>query len=228
MFNILLWWVVLQTDNNIDRDVKDFLSYYLLVAGSSIITMARYGKFGKGLLEHVRYGTLNAILLKPVKVLPYIYFETTGSRIVTFLMAIPFIIAGIIISDIHIVGLVSFILFVTLAAIIAFGWNVLEAGIPALLLSDFSGIRNVTNHVTSLLSGFLFPIYLFPDTIEEIIRLSPFPVLVYNPIHVLSFEEVNSELIEMLALSIFWVLVINSLAIRFWQRSIKKYEAIGA
>lgn len=109
---------------------------------------------------------------------------------------------------------------------IAFAYNLFE-GTLFFHSADASGIRNSVAHVIGIFSGIMIPIYLFPDWLEKIVKLTPFPSMVFGPVNALNTKTLSTDIIFDLGVAIFWSIALNLLAYYFWQRSTKKYEAVG-
>jgi ABC-2 type transport system permease protein len=121
---------------------------------------------------------------------------------------------------------VYFIVFLALAACIAFCMNILTA-IIAFYVGEAGNFENVINHVVSILSGSLVPISFFPDSIREIVIRSPFPSMIFVPAQSLKFTTFDASVSQSLFTALFWAVSLSITTAFLWNYSIKKYEAYG-
>ena len=76
------------------------------------------------------------------------------------------------------------------------------------------------------LSGYLAPLSVFPDTVQQIALLTPFPYLVYMPAQLLTGGEVavgRGFLIMSLWGLIFWLICRAG-----WRLGLRRFSAMGA
>ena len=76
------------------------------------------------------------------------------------------------------------------------------------------------------LSGLLAPIATFPESIQKIALLTPFPYLINFPAKVLSGYYTNIYI--GFGAQLFWIAILLPLVILFWKAGVKHYTAMGA
>ncbi len=69
------------------------------------------------------------------------------------------------------------------------------------------GIRGIYFSIVDLLSGSLIPLPFFPDSIREILEYTPFAAATDIPLRIYSGDIVGPEMLQKLALQIFWLAV---------------------
>ena len=224
-FLIFFWSLVAQGNEAIN--IRTLGSYFLIATGVTDITMAAWGFLSHFMGMYIKDGNINNLLVKPLNIIPSIYAISAGRNAVRLGLMLFFIFAGLIINlPQSMFSVVLFFAFLINAFLISFAKNILE-GTMYFHLTDAWGIRSSLNHLITIFSGAQVPLYLFPDTLRQILMLSPFPYMVYAPTHALTVNNLSNDVIIGLGVGLFWAFALNIVALLFWRTSIKKYEAIG-
>lgn len=227
MLFLIFFWSVVSKDLHGSFDFKSIVSYFLIATGVKEVVMADYGAFGAHLGDLIKTGGLNNVFLRPISALPSIYFTALGRNGVVILVAVVNILVGLYINPpTSVLAVVLFFAFLINAIIVSLAFNLLS-GLLYIHTPDASGFVNVINHAIQIFSGAMIPIYLFPGILGDIVKLTPFPVMIFGPTNALRLNNINSEVLLAFAVGIFWSVSLNILIYWFWRQSIKKYEAIG-
>lgn len=91
-----------------------------------------------------------------------------------------------------------------LAVGVSFGWRFC-VNLTAFWLLDHRGVAGIAILVAMLLSGFLVPLAMFPDTVRALIYLLPFSSMIAIPIDIFLGKLQGPELVAALLLQAFWV-----------------------
>lgn len=226
VFLIYFWSLFSQQSSN-SLGVLGFASYFLIASGINELVMAQWGKFGAGLGDAIRTGAISNYLIKPLSILPAIYMTAVGKNGLNKLLAVITIAMGLIIQPPqNIVAVLLFIIFFINAVLIAYAVNIID-GTIFFHSADAKGIRSASNHIIGIFSGILVPISLFPDYLRWIVKLTPFPWMVFGPVNALKTTMITQDVLVDILVVIFWSIALNGSAYLFWSWSIKKYEAIG-
>lgn len=226
LFLIVFWTVISKSSEN-NIDIRQLASYFLIAEAVSLITMAYTWDLGRFVRHKIRDGSISNFFIKPVSLLKYCYFSTIGGNGVEYVLALfSIVIALLIVPPASLLGVFSFFIFLILASIIGFSFNLFEASL-SFVFTETNGIKNAVRHVISVFSGLLVPLYLFPEGLRKIVELTPFPAMIFSPVNALSYTEINDELIKSLLVAIFWAILLLCLMMIFWKRVIKYYEAVG-
>lgn len=224
----VLLWIAIKKSSNSEIDIRYILSYYLISSGINELIGARYGDLAKLLgREMIKEGSINNLLIKPLKIIPYLYAQSigrTGARAIISLISI--LIGFIVVPPVNTFSLVIGIIFLILAVFTSFAINTLE-GILFIFITDAEGIRSSINHLKSLLGGIYIPLNYFPANIRNIVEINPLASMVYIPTIAFSFTNLNNEVIKYLVFSLLWAILSNFAAILIWNFSRKKYEGVG-
>lgn len=202
------------------------VAYFLLVAGVGSVTLFEGMRFSQVLSRAVKSGELNNALIKPVKLLRYYLASLYGSRGIPTLFGMLFFVFGLIIEPPRSflnVGL--FFLMLVIAFCVSIGINIL-LGTIALYWTEASSIKNVVMHISTIFSGSLIPLNYFPPTLHAVAVVLPFGAVIFGPVQALSTVSISSLMPFIISGGV-WAVILPIVATRFWQRSLRHYEAIG-
>ena len=222
----LLFWAVVARSAQETVNFHHIVAYFLLVAGVGSITLFEGMRFSQVLSRAVKSGELNNALIKPVKVLRYYLASLYGSRGIPTIFGILFFSFGIIIEPPRsLVNIALFTLMLAIAFSVSIGINIL-LGTIALYWTEASSIKNVVMHLSTVFSGSLIPLNYFPPTLHLLAVCLPFGAVIFGPVQALSVESISTLIPFMISGGI-WAIILPIVATRFWQRSLRRYEAIG-
>ena len=100
-------------------------------------------------------------------------------------------------------GWLALIPSLTLAVTVSFGWRFC-LNLTAFWLLDHRGVSGIAILVAMLLSGFLVPLAMFPDSVRTAIYLLPFASMIAIPIDVFLGKLRGADLAAALLLQAFW------------------------
>jgi len=226
VFLVLFWSIIGQHSDN-PIAIYDLISYFLIASAINSFVMAEYTVFGGWIGDIVKQGDLTNYLIKPISLVPYLYSTYVGKIGLRLSFSVFTLILGLLLSPPKsFISVVLFILFLFLAMLISFSFNII-VGVLAFYLTDVKGIRSSVSHFTNLLSGATAPLALFPVDLRNFVLLTPFPYMIYGPINALKTTTIDENVIREISISTGWAIVLLILAVFLWKRGIKRYEAIG-
>lgn len=224
---LIFFWSLFTRSATHSMGVVGFASYFLIASGVNDLVMAQWGKFGAGLGDAIKSGTINNYLIKPINILPTFYFTALGKNGVNKVLSVITITIGLLIQPPQsLMAILLFIIFFINASMIAYAYNILDATM-FFHSPDAKGMRNAINHMIGIFSGLLIPISLFPEPFKSMLKLTPFPWMVFGPVNALRTNFITQQTMLDITIVIFWSMALNIIAQLFWAWSIKKYEAIG-
>jgi len=218
---LVLFWYVVATNSDGDLDVRYLMSYFLVVGGivqfsNSNMTVAA------SMLKKIKFGSLNAYLVRPIGAFYFEYARNTGFFIHFYFISILLIVAGMMLGGTSINTLVVIPTFVSMMLInTAFNMILACAGF---YLVETSGVKNAVKHTLHLLQGNLIPISLMPLALQQILGYTPFPASLYLPVIALLGQPVT---LWQIVTGLIWGVALMILARKFWTYSLRKYEATG-
>ncbi len=78
-----------------------------------------------------------------------------------------------------------------------------------------------------VLSGYLIPVALFPETLVEIAHWLPFHSQVGLPVELLLGTHAPAQALTLVAIQWGWILALGSLLALLWRRGLRRYGAFG-
>lgn len=180
----------------------------------------------------ITQSSLSNKLIKPISYLTYWFTSDLSDKVLNMIFAsFEFILlfwwlkpAIFFQTDTKIISV--FVLSVALAFLLYFFIN-LTLGLVAFWTLEVWAPRFLFNIVLSFLAGGLFPIDILPQKVFMLLKLTPFPYLLYFPLEVYLGRVPFTALLGGLILSAAWT-VCMWFVLRFvWQRGLRRYEAFG-
>ena len=170
--------------------------------GSSLIRPMPY--YLKILLEDLSDGSLNLFVTVPVIALVIVLGELSPSLGAYAMFILYFVFAYVIIT------LIGFIV-----------------GSLALYLTDVYGIRISINWIITIFGGGILPLAFFPQYIERILLLTPFPFLAFVPSATLTGMISLGESQELMITAIAWIAILTGISWILWRRMKLRINAVG-
>lgn len=88
------------------------------------------------------------------------------------------------------------------------------------------GPRFMMTIIIFFASGAYIPITLLPDLVQKILMSTPFPFLIYAPVHILTqFSSFTTW--TMIVGQLIWIFVLGIIVKLVWKQGLKRYEAAG-
>ncbi|MFI6268540.1 ABC transporter permease [Micromonospora zamorensis] len=100
-------------------------------------------------------------------------------------------------------------------------------GLLCFWTGNFHGLSLSRVAVSSILSGALVPIALFPDWLQLLCALSPFPGIVSTPALIYLGEVRGAEALGLIAVQLLWIAVLWGAARLLWNAGVRRITAHG-
>jgi ABC-2 type transport system permease protein len=185
--------------------LADALTFTFLTQGmAALVEMWSWYRIA----ETVQSGQVATDLSRPFDYELYWLAQDYGRALFQLLFrSLPPFVVGMLVFDVrlppdalHGLALIPSVL---LAITISFAWRFC-LNLSTFWLLDYRGIGNIGNLLALLLSGFLVPIAMFPDSVRTAFYLTPFASMVAVPIDVFLGKLNGQELAAALLLQAFW------------------------
>lgn len=227
---LYLWATVYQEKEMIGKySLNMMITYYVVTKLINRFTTT----YSEGrIAKDIKDGNLNQFLTRPMNYSMLKFGERLGIRLVNAAIFVPLYGIIIVLLQKYFVMPVDFS---TLTLITA---NILVSIISAFLMARILGFTaffmlethalfGLKDHIISLLSGFMFPLFLFPQWLEKILMLLPFPYYYYFPMEIYFGHLGANEIAQGFAIQAIWIFLLFFLGEFLWKKGIKNYEAIG-
>src|SRR5690606_36063287 len=179
---LFVFWNIVAQGAKYEIDTKELFSYFLLTTSISDILMNDNTNLGRTIRKAVLRNNISQVLIKPVRLIGFFYAQTIGMFSLRLILSCISLIIGLILNPPqNLVSIFLFILFIIEAFFISFSYNLFE-GALSFVLTEVTGIKNTMHHITRVLSGQLVPLSFFPETIKNILLLTPIPIMAYTPV----------------------------------------------
>jgi ABC-2 type transport system permease protein len=186
--------------------------------------------FEYDIMTNIMEGNMNRFFVQPVRHLPYRIIEFLGVKVVENIMA-TLIGAGLLITLVFTVG-AEFSFFNIALALLISPLSLMINAMMFYFLSATSfwltwgwGVFNGWGVVVAILSGGIFPITVFGDTIVGILRYLPFQYVIYFPLNIVVGNATRAQIFEGVAMQLVWILIFWGLSQLYWKIGMKKYIA---
>ncbi|MBC8953947.1 ABC-2 family transporter protein [Xenorhabdus sp. PB62.4] len=184
------------------------------------------------LYEQIHEGNLSTLLLKPIDVQAYYFWEMIGDRVVNIVLGvIPLFILIIILGNhfefqVSLYNIFSGILSISLSCILWFlvSWTI---GCYVFWAQKADMILFVKEMVIMILAGVFFPIDILPSYIVSLIDKTPFPYLAYFPLKILFTDMEETNISVGLMTQIIWCMIFFVLGRIIWKQGLRKYVEVG-
>ena len=178
------------------------------------------------------WGKFFSYLLRPIGYLRY-WFTVDLVYKLTSLVSITIIVSIILrVSNLNLVTpqevqtIPIFTIFIILAVLMYFFIGILVST-AGFWTYQVWGLQFLVTLVLEFAAGAFFPIDVLPQTAQSLIRLTPFPYLLYYPISIFLERIPVSESIRLIMIGLLWLAVIYLVTNFVWKKGLKVYEAWG-
>ncbi len=220
-----LWTSIFENNSTVNGfNLKEMLEYHLW---SMIIMLFGQGHMAFDLSNDIRMGKISSYLIYPFDFWKFHTANFISFQLLQFFIcAITLLLALssqfiVIPTWSHIIQGISFIFLVSIF------WFTLQflTGILAFWLEETWILRVIAQILTRFLSGAIIPLDFFPTWARNFLDMTPFPLLSYYPIKILS----GKALLElwMVGLLLMWTLILILVNRWIWKRGVRLYTAAG-
>lgn len=231
MISAYLWLAILNSSSGevAGYDLKSALTYFLLM---QIITGVVFTTAGFRISDDIQYGDLSPQLILPMDYLMMRMWTDIG-RVVFFFISNLVIYSGIamIFSEFFNLNFEPLYIIIGLYTMaVAFVINFcINASIGMLAFWTASSRRLIFHFfaLITLVSGIIVPLEFFPELIQKILLLTPFPYLFYFPAHVIQAGGTDPLLLRGIIIQAVYAFVLVIMMYGIYARGIRSYEAVG-
>ena len=208
---------------------SDFISYYV---AATIVNYCTSNQITAQWIHDIGSGELSSKLLKPITYFQQVFCYSVGEKMFIVLFAAPLLALLIFFmqSTQHIAGLGALVLF-TVAVGLGFTLNLLMAtafGLAAFWSPQTGNLYGIWVGIGYLLSGWVAPLSMLPQGLDNIATLLPFQGLLGFPISILTGRSTARSVIEGIVVDMLWIGTFFFLDQVLWRLGIRRYEAVGA
>ncbi len=224
----LFVWMAAAGDGSIGGlDRGGFVAYYLVLI---VVNQFTYSQANWTVGDEIRYGGLNAWLLRPIPPLySFLSSEFAGKVVyMTFLLPVTALLALLLRPELHIRPLDA-LLFVP-ALVMAWGlrtfWGMAVAEL-AFWSTRADALLVVQDSLVFVFSGLVAPVALLPEALGGWALWLPFRYMVGFPVELLTGQLSPAEAGLGLAVQAGWLALALIAARGLWAQGVRRYTAVG-
>lgn len=210
---------------------EQMLAYVFLVLLISSFVMSAPSNDNIG--GEISSGDLSNFLVKPVGYLRYWLTRDWASKLLNGIFSVLeitllwlFLKPALNLSNspiILVIGIVSCVL----AAILFFIITKLAIAISFWNPEDTWGLMFLVLVFMETIAGTIFPLNVLPTAIYNLLKLTPFPYMIYFPISILVGKFSIGESTQIILISLGWILGFYLVLAKVWKKGLKTYAASG-
>lgn len=228
-----LWSSVFQDSNAnyFGYNKEKIIAYTFVLIIVRAIVMSSRSVDVAGIISN---GELSNYLLKPISFFKYWLTRDISSKLlnITFSFLEITILFLILKPEIFIqTNLIQILLFVSsliIASLIFFSISMLTSFVPFWIPEIAWGAQFLVIVIfVEFLSGAFFPLDVFPLFLQNILKFTPFPYLVFVPIKTYLGIETMQATFTSLLIGMIWAFILLIVTKKVWQKGLKVYEAVG-
>lgn len=181
----------------------------------------------------IREGTLSSQLLRPINPIHNEIAANWVEKSLRIVIIIPIAAIVLLVSPgatlvLTPLSIVAFVVAVFGAWLLVFLSDYL-VGMIAFWTSQTAAFIEGLYGVRMLFSGIIAPLAMFPQTVQDALRWTPFPYMLNFPTEILTGRVTTlDQLLFGFAMQIVWIAVLVVVAGAVWRKAIRSYSAVGA
>jgi ABC-2 type transport system permease protein len=228
-----LWNAVFEgrTGDLLGYNKEKILTYAFMLLVIRAITLSSRSVDVSGQISR---GELSNFLVKPVNFFKYWITRDLSSKFLNIIFSLLEITLLLIFLkpnlffQTNFLYVIFFIISIIVAIVIFFAISMIISFIPFWFPEIAWGSQFLfIVVVTEFLSGSFFPLDVLPIGIYKILKITPFPYLVFVPIKIYLGNLNFQEILVSLGIGIVWCFILLIIMKKIWLRGLKVYEAVG-
>lgn len=225
-----LWLHIYAKKENIGGyTLSMMITYYLLTRLINRI-ISTYSE--ERIAKDIKDGRLNQYITRPISYIAYKFGERIGIRVINLIIVLPvYAVAIWLLREYFILNLtIQNTMIITLnlmLSLVSFFLLAYIIGMMAFFMVETHALNGLKEQVVSVMSGYLFPLSLLPESLENIFKLLPFYYYYNFPMQVY-FEKLSlQEMTIGLIIQVLWIIILYLTSEIMWSQGTKNYEATG-
>lgn len=228
---LLFWQGAVSGGTRVENwTVNDIRSYYLYLMVATVFLMHSVEQAVAK--NDIKDGGLEAHLLRPF---PYTFLRFYSEAPWRFIQLFYALITLIILSIVFRIDLtfvtnayqfISAIIIMILAYILSYLFKIL-IGFISFWIIDTHSIREVNELLIIMLAGLILPIPFYPEWMQSIVVMTPYPYIIYYPSVAFAGLLNNAELVRVIGIQGMWIIFFGVLYFIVWKRGLKVFTGVG-
>jgi len=207
--------------------LQELLTYIILVRVIAPIDMS----FVTDVQRRIIDGNIVSELLRPINFSLYLFSQESGRYLNRVLFRyLPVYIMAFLIFDGQLPAspavLLLFLLSLILSFVLMFIINYITS-IAAFWVTHLFSLNVMKGQIVRFFSGYLVPLWFFPQSIKQVIQFSPFAAVIFMPIQIYQSKELSLGSFMLIGLQILWILFFLIIAKWIWKKAIDQMTVNG-
>ncbi len=227
--SLTIWTVIFTGQQQAFGYLPSQMITYIFLTGilQSIILATILGS----LAEDIYTGKISYQLMKPMNIYCYLATQEVADKLknLSFIILETIILFFLFKPQVVFPSTGVFLLFVfaaILGAILMFVIMLLF-GTIGFWSQETWGPRFLFYMFIDFTAGKLFPLNIFPQTVQQIIFLTPFPYLSYAQTQIFLGRYVGEDILKTFICLVLWIFLLSAAFLFLWRKGIKEYGALG-
>ncbi|MBI5448895.1 ABC-2 family transporter protein [Candidatus Gottesmanbacteria bacterium] len=225
-----LWWAIFSETQMLFGYTQSMMLTYILL--SAFVRPLIMGTRTQEIGGMINDGSLSNYLIRPLHIFRFFFFRDIGDKSLNIVFAFGEIIVLFLLlrPPIFIQTNGEILLFTVLSLLIGmiifFYFSLLLSSL-GYWSSDVWAPRFLSFVFAEFFTGMLFPLDILPAPLFFASRLLPFTYFIYFPLKVYLGHVQGMQLLQGVAMGLFWMLCMKTMTDRLWQRGLRVYAAEG-
>lgn len=210
----------------------EYSEMILYMALSGMIASVISSGFAWEINSDIKEGGLARYIARPVSYIGYQFSGYIGERTGTITFSLVLIIAVYMVGNLsvlskgHFLRFLIFLLVLANAFVLNFFIYFAVSGI-GFWIRESTGVIHITGMLGTIISGGIFPLDIFSESIRMILNALPFSYTNYFSISVLLGRIEGTELMQGIFLQWLWIGICAVLGKIIWSCGMRRYAAVG-
>jgi ABC-2 type transport system permease protein len=100
-------------------------------------------------------------------------------------------------------------------------------GSIAFWVIDIRGVFQVFDMITWIFAGYVVPLNIFPQPLQQIAYALPFSYIIYFPITAFQGKLNSLQLVGIIAMQLIWIALLFGLYQFMWRKGVRKFTGVG-
>lgn len=219
--NVFLWNCVYSDQKNISGVGRGQMITYSVL--SSCLAVMYHCGIQNSLNKDVREGNIALLLMKPLHLLGAYLAEDVGTIIVKAVsVSLPIFLLGYLFLPVQPPVLLQVTPLILISYLLGFMilW-LLSAlvGMFTFVTMELGNMGVVKDTIVAILSGSMIPLWFFPDKIEKMLMMTPFPYTYQLPLGLYIGKIEVQEGIRQIGIQLLWLLLLGCCVALTWKKA---------
>jgi len=232
LIQYFLWTSVFQSSSDsivLNYTLPQMLAYsvFAVITGRIISSSFIYE-----VNDEIKQGGMAKYLVRPMRYLPYRGCCFVGEKIVVMFLSLVIVLLFTLFINytwsgtIQLIHIPYYVVSLLLAIVLNFLLFYCICGL-GFWTRDASGAVFIVTVVGNLLSGGVFPLDIFSENVQKVLKFLPFSYTNYFPVSILCGRTSLYEMMQGMGLQCVWIVIMFFASVMVWKSGLEKYVSVG-